>query len=51
MDERVSRIPYHALSPTERETYNGRRTVMVHLAKRIRDAVVARQVVRSGRES
>ncbi|XP_015271544.1 PREDICTED: ankyrin repeat and MYND domain-containing protein 1 [Gekko japonicus] len=42
-DKRLTRTPFHALSPTERETYNNRRKLLEYLSDRLRECVIARE--------
>ncbi|KAL8187707.1 UNVERIFIED_CONTAM: hypothetical protein K2H54_054222 [Gekko kuhli] len=42
-DKRLTRTPFHALSPTERETFNNRRKLLEYLSDRLRECVVARE--------
>ncbi|KAL3319753.1 Ankyrin repeat and MYND domain containing 1 [Cichlidogyrus casuarinus] len=45
-DRRISSVPYHALSPTERETFVARKTTMTYLCDKVREAAVRRSDAR-----
>ncbi|XP_073530564.1 ankyrin repeat and MYND domain-containing protein 1 isoform X3 [Phyllobates terribilis] len=42
-DKRIAHTPYHALSPEERDTYNGRKQLLEHLGKHTREGVTAKE--------
>ena len=43
-------MPYHALTPAERETYNARRKLLGHLGDILRTKAVEREMVRMEEE-
>ena len=49
-DKRVAFLPYHALSPVERETFNARRDLLTHLGNLLRRTVVRKEYERLVRE-
>ena len=42
-DRRIAHMPYHALTYTERETYNARRKLLAHLGDILRTKAVDRE--------
>ncbi|XP_054839876.1 ankyrin repeat and MYND domain-containing protein 1 [Eublepharis macularius] len=42
-DKKLSHTPFHALSPTERETFNNRRKLLEYLSDRLRECVIGQE--------
>ena len=45
-DRRIAHMPYHALTHTERDTYNARRRLLGHLGDILRQKAVDRERMR-----
>ena len=42
-DRRIAHMPYHALTPAERETFNARRRLLAHMGDILRCKAVDRE--------
>ena len=42
-DRRIAHMPYHALTPAERETFNARRRLLAHLGDIIRQKATEKE--------
>ena len=49
-DKRVAFLPYHALSPAERDIFNARKDLLTHLGNLLRRTVVKKEYERLVRE-
>lgn len=45
-DKKIASVPYHALAPADRETYNGRNKLLEHLAQLLRKQAVEEETKR-----
>jgi len=50
LDKRVAFLPYHALSPAERDSFNARKDLLTHLGNLLRRTVVRKEYERLVRE-